>query len=86
MEIGAVIVAAGMSSRMGDFKPMLSIGEISVAQRVVATLRQAGAERVVVVTGYNADELERHLARSGPFYALSQSRRCSIRRSSGSNT
>lgn len=42
MEIGAVIVAAGMSSRMGDFKPMLSIGEISVAQRVVATLRQAG--------------------------------------------
>ena len=68
MEIGAVIVAAGMSSRMGDFKPMLSIGEISVAQRVVATLRQAGAERVVVVTGYNADDLERHLARSGAVF------------------
>ena len=26
MSIGAVIVAAGMSSRMGDFKPLLSIG------------------------------------------------------------
>lgn len=24
--IGAVIVAAGMSSRMGDFKPMMGIG------------------------------------------------------------
>ena len=75
MEIGAVIVAAGMSSRMGDFKAMLSIGEISVAQRVVATLRQAGAERVVVVTGYNADELERHLARSGAVFVRNENYR-----------
>ena len=65
METGAVVVAAGMSSRMGEFKPMLSIGSISIAQRVVATLRQAGASRIVVVTGYNAEELEWHLARSG---------------------
>lgn len=65
METGALVVAAGMSSRMGDFKPMLSIGSISIAQRVVATLKQAGAGRVVVVTGYNAEELERHLASSG---------------------
>ena len=65
MEIGAVIAAAGMSSRMGDFKPMLSIGSISIAQRVIATLRQAGARRIVVVTGYKAEELEWHLARSG---------------------
>lgn len=65
MEIGAVIAAAGMSSRMGDFKPMLNIGSISIAQRVVATLRQAGARRIVVVTGYKAEELEWHLARSG---------------------
>ena len=36
--IGAVIVAAGMSSRMGDFKPMMGIGAISIAQRIVATL------------------------------------------------
>ena len=65
METGAVVVAAGMSSRMGEFKPMLSIGSISIAQRVIATLRQAGASRMVVVTGYNAEELEWHLARSG---------------------
>ena len=37
MQIGALIVAAGMSKRMGEFKPMLSIGSISVDQRVVAT-------------------------------------------------
>lgn len=63
--IGAVIVAAGISSRMGDFKPMLNIGAISIAQRVVATLRQAGATHIVVITGFNADALERHLSGNG---------------------
>ena len=65
MQIGAVIVAAGMSSRMGDFKPMLNIGSISIAQRIVATFHQAGVSRIAVVTGYNAQQLERHLANSG---------------------
>ena len=65
MEIGALIVAAGMSKRMGEFKPMLSIGSISVAQRVVATLNQAGVSKIVMVTGYNATVLERHLAGNG---------------------
>ena len=65
MEIGALIVAAGMSRRMGEFKPMLSLGSISVAQRVVATLSQAGVSKIVMVTGYNATMLERHLAGNG---------------------
>ncbi len=65
MQIGAVIVAAGMSSRMGDFKPMLNIGSISIAQRIVATFHQAGVNRIVVVTGYQAQLLEKHLSNSG---------------------
>lgn len=65
MQLGALIVAAGMSSRMGDFKPMLNIGAITVAQRVIATLSQAGASKIVMVTGFNATALERHLAGNG---------------------
>lgn len=65
MTSGALIVAAGMSSRMGDFKPLLNIGAISIAQRVVATFQQAGVEKIVMVTGYNAVALERHLAGNG---------------------
>lgn len=65
MQIGAVIVAAGMSSRMGDFKPMLNIGSISIAQRIVATFHQAEVTKIVVVTGYQAQQLERHLSNSG---------------------
>lgn len=61
----AFITAAGMSSRMGDFKPMLSIGSISIAQRVVATFQQAGIEKIVMVTGFQATALERHLAGNG---------------------
>ena len=65
MNYGALIVAAGMSSRMGDFKPMMTIGSISVSQRVVATFKQAGIDNIVMVTGYNADALEHHLAKNG---------------------
>jgi len=65
MSVGAVIVAAGMSSRMGDFKPMLSIGSISIAQRIVATLHQSGISKIVVVTGFKAQMLEKHLANLG---------------------
>ncbi|MBR4474158.1 MAG: NTP transferase domain-containing protein [Oscillospiraceae bacterium] len=65
MTTAALIVAAGMSSRMGDFKPMLNIGSISIAQRVVATFRQAGVEKIVMITGYNAVMLEKHLAGNG---------------------
>ena len=68
MNIGAVIVAAGMSSRMGDFKPMLNIGSISIAQRIIATFHQADVTKIVMVTGYNALTLERHLANNGVIF------------------
>ena len=65
MTTGALITAAGMSSRMGEFKPMLNIGSVSIAQRTVANFRQAGVDGIVMITGYNALELERHLAGNG---------------------
>ena len=65
MKTAALIVAAGMSSRMGQFKPLLSLGSITVAQRVVATMTQAGVEKIVMVTGCNATALERHLSGNG---------------------
>jgi molybdenum cofactor cytidylyltransferase len=65
MKTGAVIVAAGMSSRMGDFKPMLQIGTISMVQRIIANFQQAGVFPIVLVTGYRGDELEKHVAKTG---------------------
>ena len=60
-DTAAVIVAAGLSSRMGDFKPMLPIGSVTVVRRVIGTLRRAGAARIVLVTGHRGEELERHV-------------------------
>ena len=65
MSVGAVITAAGKSSRMGAFKPLLDIGGVSAAQRVVSVLHAAGAREIVVVTGNNAEELEDNLKHLG---------------------
>ena len=62
MTTGALITAAGMSKRMGDFKPMMNIGSISIARRIVASFQQAGITKIVMVTGYNAQALEHHLS------------------------
>lgn len=62
LKTGAVIVAAGMSSRMGAYKPMLPVGSASMSQHIVSTLRKAGAEPIVMVTGHEADLLEAHLS------------------------
>ena len=58
--VGAVIPAAGLSSRMGEFKPLLPIGSETVIE---ATVRRtlAHADTVVVVLGKRSDELRRLL-------------------------
>ena len=56
--IAALIVAAGMSSRMHDFKPILKIGELTIAERVVMNFKRAGVSEIVVITGNRAESVE----------------------------
>ena len=51
METGAVVVAAGLSSRMKSFKPMLPLAGSTVIKTAISTLRAAGVTTIVVVTG-----------------------------------
>lgn len=53
-----LVLAAGLSSRMKQFKPLLPLGNQSVLERVVGLLRQAGAAPVLVVLGHRARELK----------------------------
>lgn len=62
MKTGAVIVAAGMSSRINSFKPMLKIGSITMIHRIIQTFEQAGVRPIVLITGNNADLLEKHVS------------------------
>jgi molybdenum cofactor cytidylyltransferase len=49
--IGAIVLAAGLSSRMGQPKMTLPWGETTVIGRVVDVLAEAGSSEIIVVTG-----------------------------------
>ncbi|HBP24775.1 MAG TPA: ModE molybdate transport repressor domain-containing protein [Oribacterium sp.] len=65
MRYGAVIVAAGMSRRMKDFKQLMKIGDMTFAERVITNFQRAGVQDIVIVTGYRGEELEKSLRGSG---------------------
>lgn len=54
----AVVLAAGYSSRMGDFKPLLPVRGVPAVSGLLAALGSAGVDRVVVVTGFEAGRLQ----------------------------
>jgi molybdenum cofactor cytidylyltransferase len=61
-EIAAVIIAAGLSRRMGAFKLTLPWRDSTVIANVVGTLAHAGLAEIVVVTGHRAAEVRDALA------------------------
>lgn len=69
---GAVLVAAGLSSRMGAFKPMLPFGNSTIALHMVTMLKDMEIDPVVVVTGYKGDELQQHLSFTGVCFAKNE--------------
>lgn len=61
MKLSGLIVAAGLSSRMNDFKPLMKAGDTTFLGAVLERFRAAGVDEIVVVTGYRAEELEAYL-------------------------
>ena len=59
--IVAVVLSAGESSRMGRPKALLPIDGQTFIDRIVGALKQGGVERIVVVLGFNAEELRRRI-------------------------
>ncbi len=57
--VGAVILAAGMSSRMGTSKMLLPWGDRTVIEAIVQKLMPFRLAEIVVVTGHKANELNR---------------------------
>ena len=77
-KIGAVVLAAGRSRRMGRPKLILPWGERTVIETVVETLRAAGAAEIIVVTGGARGEIEAALTEANartvynPDFAVSE--------------
>ncbi len=55
--LSAVILAAGLSSRMGELKTVLPLGTGTVLDRCLELFRDCGVEDLVVVTGHRSDEI-----------------------------
>lgn len=64
----AILLAAGRSSRMGAFKPLLPFGNKTVIECCVDYLREGGVEEIVVVLGHRADDIRQQV--SGVEFAL----------------
>lgn len=56
--VGGLILAAGLSSRMGDFKPLMPLRGKTLIENTVDSLLLCGAAPVVVVLGYRGAEIE----------------------------
>ena len=59
--IGAIVLAAGLSTRMGSPKMLLKWGSTTVIEQVVDSLNQAGVDEVVVVAGALYEEIKKLL-------------------------
>ena len=55
---GAVILAAGLSSRMKEFKPLLPVDGRPAAVGLAETLRGAGIDDIIIVTGHRREDLQ----------------------------
>lgn len=65
MKTGAIIAAAGIPLSMPDFDPTIMLGDTSIIKKIIITLQQAEVDPIVIVTGYRAELLEKHVSRMG---------------------
>lgn len=58
MKVNGIILAAGLSSRMKVFKPLLKLNEKTIIENAIDSMFNSGVNKVVVVLGYRGKELE----------------------------
>jgi molybdenum cofactor cytidylyltransferase len=59
--IGAVILSAGESSRMGRPKALLPINGQTFIEKIVGALKQTSVGKIIVVLGHSAAEMKRRI-------------------------
>jgi molybdenum cofactor cytidylyltransferase len=60
--IGAVILAAGTSSRMGEAKQLLRLGETTLLDQVTENVRGSRVDEIVLVLGHQAETIKQSIA------------------------
>ena len=63
--LSAIIPCAGLSARMGRFKPLLPLGEKPVVVRVIEAIHHADPQEIHTVLGHRAEALELIVKKAG---------------------
>lgn len=62
MGIGAVVLAAGRSTRMGEPKQLLRLGGRLMLEQTVENVRASGVDEEVLVLGFEAEAIRREIS------------------------
>lgn len=62
MKYSGIITVAGLSSRMGSFKPLMEINGIPMIAHTVMSMKNAGISPICVVIGHRGAEIQNALA------------------------
>jgi molybdenum cofactor cytidylyltransferase len=60
--VSAIVLAAGRSTRMGRFKPLLPFNDWTVIEQIVSVLVESPVAEVLVITGHDRVAVEQRLA------------------------
>ena len=71
--ISAIILAAGMSSRMGAFKPLMPIGNTTAIENIIRMFRLAGIGDISIITGFRAQDVSAALKHQDVRLVLNES-------------
>lgn len=61
MRTAGIITAAGLSSRMGEFKPLLPLKGTTIIKNTIQVMKLAGVQKIIVIIGHNKEIMEQHL-------------------------
>lgn len=70
--ITAVVLSAGASTRMGDFKPLLPLGKGTVIEQLVSTIKRAGICDIQIVLGHRAQDVIPVLKEEGVCWVINK--------------
>lgn len=73
-KVAGLILAAGRSSRMGAFKPLLPFGKSTVVETAIANMRAASVSSIVIVLSNDerGERLKAHLASAAVQIAVNE--------------
>ena len=60
-KISGIILAAGLSSRMGEPKQLLPFGDSTIIETVIDSLLGSKLDEVIVVIGHEAEKVQAHI-------------------------